>query len=40
MRLDLKENNDFLRTLNVLIKWDNIKNDFYKEYQKIKSQYQ
>ena len=40
MKLDLKENNDFLRTLNVLIKWDDIKNDFYKEYQKIKSQYQ
>ena len=40
MKLDLKENNDFLRTLNVLMKWDDIKDDFNKEYQKIKSQYQ
>ena len=29
MKLDLKEKNDFKRTLNVLMPWDDIKDDFY-----------
>jgi len=40
MKLDLKEKNDFQRTLHVLMPWDDIKDDYYKEYKKVKSSYQ
>ena len=40
MKLDLKKDNDFLRTLNITVDWDELKDDFYTEYKKIKSNYQ
>ena len=40
MKLDLKKNSDYSRTLNIHLNWDDIKNDYYKEYKKVKSSYQ
>jgi len=40
MKLDLKKNNDYSRTINIDLSWDDIKDDYYKEYKKVKSSYQ
>ena len=37
MKLDLKQNNDYSRTLNIELSWNDIKDDYYKEYKKAKS---
>ena len=39
MKLDLKENNDFQRTLHVSMQWKDIKDDYQKEFNRIKSNY-
>ena len=39
MKLDLKESNDFQRTLHVLMPWEDIKDDYLKEFNRIKSNY-
>ena len=28
MKLDLKKDNDYLRSLNIIVKWDDLKDDF------------
>ena len=40
MKLDLKNKSDFLRVLNVKVLWDDLKEDYLKEFKKAKSQYQ
>ena len=40
MKLDLKNKNDFLRVLTVKVIWDDLKEDYFKEFNKVKSQYQ
>lgn len=40
MKLDLKQNNDYERTLHIELSWEDIKSDYYKEYKKAKSNYQ
>ena len=40
MKLDLKNKNDFSRSLKINVPWDNLKDDYYKEFNKVKSQYQ
>ena len=40
MKLDLKNKSDFLRVLNVEVLWDDLKDDYSKEFKKAKSQYQ
>ena len=40
MKLDLKQNNDYSKTLNMELNWEDIKDDYYKEYKKVKSNYQ
>ena len=40
MKLDLKNKSDFLRVLNVKVLWDDLKDDYSKEFKKAKSQYQ
>ena len=40
MKLDLKNTNDFSRILKIMILWDDIKEDYYKEFNKVKSKYQ
>ena len=40
MKLDLKNKNDFSRSLKINVSWDNLKDDYYKEFNKVKSQYQ
>ena len=39
MKLKIKEKNDYLRLLNVIIPWDELKGEYDKEYKKIKSNY-
>lgn len=39
MKLNLKEKNSYLRTLNVVIPWEELKDEYYKEFKKIKSNY-
>ena len=39
MKLDLKKNNSFTRTLNVIMSWDDVKDDYQKEFNRIKSNY-
>ena len=34
MKLDLKQNNDYSKTLNMELNWEDIKDDYYKEYKK------
>ena len=40
MKLDLKSKNDFSRILKIIVPWDVIKGDYYKEFNKVKLQYQ
>jgi len=40
MKLDLKNKNDFSRVLIIAVPWEEVKDDFYKEFNKVKSQYQ
>ena len=40
MKLDLKQTSDFSRTLNIKLSWEDIKDDYYQEYKKVKSNYQ
>ena len=35
MKLNLKEKNSYLRTLNVVIPWEELKDEYYKEFKKI-----
>ena len=39
MKLDLKENNDFQRTLHVVMPWEEIKEDYQKEFNRIKNNF-
>ena len=39
MKLNLKEKNSYLRALNVLVPWEEVKDEYYKEFKKIKSNY-
>ena len=39
MKLDLKKDNDFSRALNVTMKWEDIKEDYQKEFNSIKANY-
>ena len=39
MKLNLKEKNSYLRSLNVIIPWEELKDEYYKEFKKIKSNY-
>ena len=39
MKLKIKEKNDYLRLLNVIVPWDELKGEYEKEYKKIKSNY-
>jgi len=39
MKLNLKEKNSYLRTLNVIVPWEELKDEYYKEFKKIKSNY-
>ena len=39
MKLNLKEKNSYLRTLNVIVSWEELKDEYYKEFKKIKSNY-
>ena len=39
MKLNLKEKNSYLRALNVLVPWEELKDEYYKEFKKIKSNY-
>ena len=39
MKLNLKEKNSYLRSLNVIVPWEELKNEYYKEFKKIKSNY-
>jgi len=39
MKLKIKEKNDYLRLLNVIVPWDQLKDEYEKEYKKIKSNY-
>ena len=39
MKLNLKEKNSYLRTLNVLVPWEELKDEYNKEFKKIKSNY-
>ena len=39
MKLDLKKNNNFTRTLNVIMHWNDIKDDYQLEFNRIKSNY-
>jgi len=40
MKLDLKNENDCSRLLNVIVPWNDLKENYYKEFQKAKSKYQ
>ena len=40
MKLDLKNKNDFSRFLTITVSWDDVKDDYYKEFNKVKSKYQ
>jgi len=40
MKLDLKNKNDFSRVLKIIVPWDDVKKDYYKEFNKVKSNYQ
>ena len=39
MKLDVKKNNDFSRTVHIIMQWDEIKDDYQKEFYHIKSNY-
>jgi len=39
MKLNLKEKNNYLRSLNVHVQWDELKDEYHKEYLKIKKNY-
>ena len=39
MKLDLKKNNNFVRTLSIMMPWNDIKGDYQKEFNRIKSSY-
>ena len=39
MKLKIKEKNDYLRSLNVIVPWDELKEEYSKEFKKIKSNY-
>ena len=39
MKLDIKEDSDSSRTLSIIMKWDEIQDDYQKEFNKIKSNY-
>ena len=36
MKLKLKEKNDYLRLLNIIVPWDDLKSEYDKEFKKIK----
>ena len=40
MKLDLKNKNDFSRVLKITATWDQIKDDYHREFSKAKLQYQ
>ena len=40
MKLDLKNKNDFSRALSIKVLWDDLKENYLKEFNKAKSQYQ
>ena len=40
MKIDIKKKNDFLRELEIVLKWDDIKSDYFNEVKKIHSDYQ
>ena len=40
MKLDLINKNDFSRNLKVIVPWDDLKKEYYTEFNKVKSQYQ
>ena len=39
MKLNLKEKSTFLKSLNIVVPWEDLKEEYYKEFKKIKSQY-
>jgi len=39
MKLKLKEKNDYLRLLNIIVPWNDLKSEYDKEFKKIKSNY-
>jgi len=40
MKLDVKNKNDFSRLVSIVVKWDDLKENYYKEFNKAKSKYQ
>mgnify|MGYP001254364661 FL=1 len=40
MKLDIKKKNDYLRTLSISVPWDELKENYYKEFNKVRSTYQ
>ena len=39
MKLDLRKDNNFTRTLAIMMSWDSIKDDYQKEFNRIKNNY-
>ena len=39
MKLDLKEKNSYLRSLDINVPWEELKEEYLKEYLKIKKKY-
>ena len=40
MKLDVKNKNDYSRALSISVPWDELKENYYKEFNKAKSKYQ
>ena len=40
MKLDIKNKNDYSRSLSIVVPWDDVKENYYKEFNKAKSKYQ
>ena len=40
MKLDVKKKNDYSRSLSIVVSWDDVKENYYKEFNKAKSKYQ
>ena len=40
MKLDIKNKNDYSRSLSIVVAWDDVKENYYKEFNKAKSKYQ
>ena len=40
MKLNVKKKNDYSRSLSIVVSWDDVKENYYKEFNKAKSKYQ